>query len=241
MLCSKCSEIVKPVVALDIDGTCGDYHGHLIRFAEAYLGSAGPTAERRGYPTRITWELDGSIPMREWFCHYFNVSVDIWRDIKLAYRQGAQKRSMPVYPGAGNLSRVLQAAGAEVWITTTRPYQRLDNIDPDTQAWLQRNGIKFDYMLYDENKYGQLAQRVGVDRVVGILEDLPEQYDAAEAIFGEGVPLHRVNPYNAAAVRLPRAGGLSTERQPVVDLRQAERILVKRVTDWTAAHRMENE
>jgi hypothetical protein len=38
VLCTRCSSVVKPLVAVDIDGTLGDYHTHFLNFAREYLG-----------------------------------------------------------------------------------------------------------------------------------------------------------------------------------------------------------
>jgi hypothetical protein len=46
----------------------------------------------------------------------------------------------------------LRAEGAEVWLTTTRPHDRFDRVDPDTREWCRRNGINFDGLLYDGDK-----------------------------------------------------------------------------------------
>lgn len=170
-MCSECSRVVRPVVALDIDETLGLYHEHFRRFASGYVGRELP----EGY--------DGSEP----FWSYLGLELFKYRQVKLAYRQGGMKRSMPVREGARELVSKAHELGAEIWITTTRPYLRLDNIDPDTQEWIARNGLRYDHMLYDEDKYLQLASLVDPDRVVFVLDDLREQVEAATSVFGDAV------------------------------------------------------
>lgn len=80
------------------------------------------------------------------------------------------------------MTRKLKELGCEVWVATTRPYLRLDNVDPDTREWLRRNDIQYDYMIYGDDKYEQLSQLTQAGRVVGVLEDLPEQYETAERL-----------------------------------------------------------
>jgi hypothetical protein len=174
MLCSRCSNPLKPIVCLDIDGTMGDYHGHLVKFATEYMGYSQP-------PRSI---YTGAIPFREWFTRAFNTDLRTFRDIKLAYRQGAQKRSMPCRPWAQGAISHLRLAGAEIWITTTRPYMRLDNVDPDTRFWLKRHGLKFDYLLYDEHKYVSLADKVDSSRVCAVLDDQHDMLLEAQGCFG---------------------------------------------------------
>src|SRR5262245_23435105 len=143
MLCSRCHEPVMPIVSLDIDGTMGDYHHHFVRFALLYMGMKPDMTDH--YVDKYV----GTVPMRMWFCATFGVSEDVWRDIKLAYRQGAQKRSMPVSPWASPITKRLKERHVEIWVTTTRPYLRLDGVDPDTRFWLKHNNILYDHLLYD--------------------------------------------------------------------------------------------
>lgn len=151
----------RPVVALDIDGTLGDYHGHFLRFAEGYIGKPMPDAK----------EINPGLPLYK----HMHVSRAVYRACKLAYRQGGLKRSMPVYDGASALTRAIRRSGAEVWICTTRPYLRLDNIDPDTREWLRRNRIQYDAVLFGEDKYTELVRQVGIHRILAVADDLPEQ------------------------------------------------------------------
>lgn len=172
-------QVPRPVVALDIDGTIGVYHGHFLNFAEGWLGREMPdTREYRG----------GSL------ASFMGVSKTTYRRIKLAYRQGGMKRSMPAYPGAPELARALRRQGAEVWICTTRPYLHLSNIDPDTREFLRRNRIQYDGVLYGEHKYRDLCRLVLKSRIAGVLDDLPEMYRQAMDL---GLPaVLRTQPYN---------------------------------------------
>lgn len=187
MLCSRCSEPIKPVVAIDIDGTLAPYHPHFIEFATNWLGYqvANP-------------KYDGGERFRDWMCRTFGIDLSTFRAIKLAYRQGGLKRTMGTYPDASGLTRRLRDAGAEVWLTTTRPHARYDRIDPDSVEWAQRNHIMFDALLFDENKMSELARRVDPRRVVAVLDDLPWVLEQAR-IEHLGTPILRRTSWNAAA------------------------------------------
>jgi len=175
----------KPVVALDIDGTSGDYHGHFLRFAEGYYGRSMPD------PSDNT---DG-VPLYQWM----GTSKAKYRQCKLAFRQGGMKRSMPCFDGMSELTRALRKCGCEVWICTTRPYLRLDNVDPDTREWLRRNKLQYDAVLYGENKYRLLSKHVGAANVVAVVDDLPEM--TRQAIAAGLFPvLLRDQPYNRNAL-----------------------------------------
>jgi hypothetical protein len=198
MMYAAPGQILRPVVGLDIDGTIGEYHEHFAAYAEAYLQR----------PVIRHW--DGSMPY--WKC--FGVSKSTYRVMKLGYRQGHQKRSMPVRAGAAELARAARAAGAEVWVCTTRPWLRLDNIDPDTRFWLRNNRIQYDGVLFGPQKYKDLAKLVGIGRVVGVLDDEPEQCAMAD---GAGLPAYLINrPYNQEGA-WPRFDSLEVASKAFVD------------------------
>lgn len=157
-----------PIVALDIDGTLGDYHGHFLRFAEEWLDKRMPPSN----------EINPGLPLHQ----FMGIPKHVYRDVKLAYRQGGLKRTMPAYDGASSLTKAIQSRGAQIWICTTRPYLRLDNIDPDTREWLRRNDIRFNAVLFGEDKYQELDRQAG-HRVAAIVDDLPEMCEEAIACF----------------------------------------------------------
>jgi hypothetical protein len=196
-------------VAIDIDGTLGDYHLHFIRFLEGYYGRPFPYG----------WEGNG-----DWEA-FLGLSRQEYRDAKLAYRQGGGKRTMPAHRGAKALADACRQAGAEIWITTTRPWMRLDNIDPDTREWLSRNQIPYDHILYDEGKYPQLAMLVDPGRVVFVLDDLTAQYQAASFVFGEANTFLRVARHNAYWRRI-------LDYNNLLDLTVATKVATGRVKDW---------
>lgn len=165
MLCSSCGSRLNPILAVDIDGTLGDYYTAFPEFACRYLDIPHP-----GYP----WE--GMMEMEEWL----RISKADYRAAKLAYRQGGNKRWLPAYPFAAEFVSQVRSLGIEVWVATARPWQRLDNIDPDTQEWLRRNGIEVDGLLYGDDKYEQLLKCVNIGRVLGVVDDLKEMLKTAD-------------------------------------------------------------
>jgi hypothetical protein len=208
----------RPVVALDIDGTLGDYHRHFLEFAALWFNKPMPGPEEFNPGLRLH--------------RFMGVKLSDYRIAKLAYRQGGWKRWMPVYPGAAELTRAIRRAGAEVWICTTRPYLRLDNIDPDTREWLRRAKIQYDAVLFGEDKYRELYRQAGL-RVAAVLEDLPEQWEKARKIFHHPsffdpevfIPdvLLRDQPYNQH---------VDTAWGRVSDLAQAKLVINEAVGIW---------
>jgi FMN phosphatase YigB (HAD superfamily) len=167
MLCTQCGEKIRPVVCFDIDGTLGDYHTHFRDFCNNYFGFRVPGVGSSDKP------YNGSCDFEDWL----GLTRIEYREAKLAYRQGGTKRWMPIYPYAAEAVGVIKDAGAEVWIATTRPWQRLDNIDPDTREWLRRHELHYDGLLYGDDKFNQLCQAVDPDRIVAVIEDLPGMFD----------------------------------------------------------------
>lgn len=159
-----------PVLALDIDGTLADYYEHFRWFASLYLQR----------PVECHWDYTDSME----FSEALGLGKEEYRQIKLAYRQGGMKRSIPVLGGEleGFIQDIRENFGVQVWIATTRPWQRLDNIDPDTQFWLNRNAGRVDGVIYGEDKYQDLIDIVGRGRIVGIVDDLPENVVMAKSL-----------------------------------------------------------
>lgn len=194
-----------PVVALDIDGTLGDYHGHFLRFASAWTGKSMPLPD----------DINPGLPLHR----HMRISKARYRECKLAFRQGGLKRSMPVYEGAQQLTHAIRKTGAELWITTSRPYLRLDNIDPDTRHWLRRNGITYDACIYGERKYRDLTRIVGANRVAVVMDDLPEMCEQAEEVGL--IAILRDQPYNRHA-----------NCRRVMNLVEAQHEILHLITKW---------
>lgn len=159
---------VAPVVGVDVDGTLADYYEHFRWFAELYLQRPIPAPD---------WSFTSE------FSEALNIGKEEYRQVKLAYRQGGMKRSLPrldeyVTP----VIEQIRLDGIQVWICTTRPWLRLDNIDPDTRFWIERNLGRVDGVIYGEEKYEDLIDLVGKERILGIIDDLPENIELAESL-----------------------------------------------------------
>lgn len=167
MKCSECSAKVRPVVCIDIDGTLAQYHQALCQFIEWWLPA--PRLPR-------SWGGEGE------FSDHIGIEKDVYRQAKLAFRAGGFKRNMTPFKGAVEFMQELERLDVEVWMTTTRPWQRMDNVDPDTKEWLRRYGIPYKHLLFDEDKYGLMTELVDPDRIVMVLDDEYEQRDRCEEL-----------------------------------------------------------
>lgn len=189
MKCSDCNHVVRPVVAVDIDGTLAEYHVAVTKFSARYYNRPVPT-----------FPYTGSEPFRD----YLELTQAEHRAMKLAYRQSGAKRWQRPYPGAATFTMFVRSLGAELWVATTRPWQRLDNIDPDTREWLHRNKIEIDGLLFGDDKYQQLVDAVGAERVVAVVDDLSEQFGVAQELGLSPIQVARDHNSAPSAMRTPR-------------------------------------
>jgi hypothetical protein len=187
--CSDCHREIKPVAAIDIDGTLADYHERFINFAVNWLGHGY-------YKPRGQLAYDGTEPHREWFTRVMNVDVTTFRTIKLAFRQGGMKRTMPIYRESVQTVEYARSCGADVWLTTTRPWERFDRVDPDTRHWLSEHNIEFDGLIYDDAKMKALAERVDPELVIAVVDDLTEVLQEANELFPNAVTILRKTIHN---------------------------------------------
>jgi hypothetical protein len=193
MKCTDCHREIRPVIGCDIDGTLAEYHLAITKFSCRYYNLPAPT-----------FPYDGSEKFRD----YLGLTETQHEAMKLAFRQGGNKRMLRPIAGAVEFAQKMYGA-AEFWVATTRPWQRLDNIDPDTQEWLRRNGIAIDGLLFGEDKYQQLIDAVGLDRIVGVFDDLAVQIDIAASL---GLPTWQVyRPHNSSPSQRRSSGGASFE------------------------------
>lgn len=187
---------MKPVVALDVDGTLFDYHRHFLRFAADYFAHDPDDPGYLNYDARIS------------MAKHLRVSKQSYRACKLAYRRGQMKRSVPLLPRplpqAGELTKQLRRWGVDVWLCTTRPYLSHDEVDDATRHSLRRNGVQYQGLIWGEHKYRELVRTIGGGRVAAVLDDLPEMCRQAEVL---GLPVaFAFRPHNKmqyAALREP--------------------------------------
>lgn len=192
-----------PVVALDIDGTLGPYHAHFTKFASEYVGRELPH------------HYMGDVP----FNKHLGLSKPLYRKIKLAYRRGGLKRSMPAYEGAAELTEAIRMRKARIVVCTTRPFLSMDEVEPDTVHMLKRQGIKYDYIISGENKYRDLIKLVDKSRVVMVLEDQDDMLLQALSLGLPAVRAQGVHNYGST---------LAVEHE-VANLHEAKALALKRI------------
>lgn len=224
MKCSDCSKAIRPVVAVDIDGTIANYHRHFFRFAAQWLG---------GNLDWLYW--DESYHGQEELSVFMGLDKRTYRQIKLAYRQGGMKRSMvPIY-GWVNLFDSLLELEVEIWLTTTRPYLQVGNVDEDTRAWLSRWKIPFDHLLYGDEKYKDLIVQVDINRIACVLEN--QVFPDYNTAYSYGLsPILVQNTYNSDEVMQVELIEGPVSHTIVDGLIEASEIVVERVNTWKKDH-----
>lgn len=217
MICTDCAKPIRPIVATDIDGTTADYYYQFFNFAASWLGVTEPDHQYH-------WIQDyhGDVSIAE----FMGLDKRTYRQVKLAYRQGGMKRSMPLMPQADALFNLLRELDVEMWVTTTRPYLQTGNVDEDTREWLTRNNLPYDYIVYDDRKYQRLSEQVDPARVVAVLDDQHDDWmDAANLNLHPIMVRTRYNyldPGMRSIGMLDKADGLQ----------EAMTMLTNRVTAW---------
>lgn len=209
MLCDKCGGRVTPVFVSDIDGTLGDYYSHFRDFAEGYWCR----------PMHRDWNGVGN-----WEDH-LGMTQQEYRQTKLAYRQGGMKRNLPLYGDTLTFMDRLNEMGVDIWLATTRPYQRLDNIDPDTKFWVDKHGWTIAGLLYGDDKFQQICQAVDPSRIIGVVDDLVENLLQAAML---GLPTFQVKRDHN------RGTGAKWDRRG--SLYDAATWAAERLQDWQKEH-----
>ena len=121
----------KKVCAIDIDGVLADYPKSFLDFAVENFG--------------VSWQLE-SVP------ECFNKPSLLHSKIKDKYRQSGTKQNIKVISGAQELLNTLKKKGFSIILLTARPYKKYKRIFADTLIWLNKNKLKYDAIIWDENK-----------------------------------------------------------------------------------------
>jgi hypothetical protein len=136
------------IVGIDVDGVLGEYHDYFVQFAKT-----------RGHAFDDFWELKKALP------------TIVYEQLKSEYRQSGWKADMPVRKGAVELTHKLKEMGYQIVILTARPYKEYSRIYPDTLSFLNKNDIKFDAIIWDEQKHIKIINKF--PNMEFMIEDTP--------------------------------------------------------------------
>lgn len=136
----------KKVICIDIDGVLSDYPGSFIRYVEAQTGMNLSQIKITEYNL---YGIVGKV-----------VGVKRLKSIKHKFRISGQKRTMDVFPGAVEGMKKLSKMGYTLVLLSARPYKKYPRIFSDTICWLKKNKIKYDAILWDENKEEKMLKEI---------------------------------------------------------------------------------
>lgn len=92
----------------------------------------------------------------EEFEKYFDLKKQL--ELKDAYRKSGIKANADVVDGAIEFTYKLKELGYTIILVTARPYQKYQRIYADTLQWLNKHDIKFDAIIWNEDKEKYLIE-----------------------------------------------------------------------------------
>ena len=132
------------VIAIDIDGVLADYPDYFIEW----------------------YNLDHGTRYEDLHNMRRNIGVDKYEDAKDEYRQSGVKRWMWPMPDASSFTKKIKELGLDIVLLSSRPYKTYSRIFADTLYWLNNNDIKYDTILWDEEKDLKLVKMIPKVKVV---------------------------------------------------------------------------
>lgn len=170
------------IVGIDIDGVLADYYSHFIDYLNCKLSTAYNISDLKCPNVKDSFHING---------------ID-YEHIKDAYRQNGEYKNIAAVNGAKELLDAFKTAGYQIALLTSRPYIVYKRLFADTIEWLNKNSIKYDIILFDENKNAVLYRNFG-DRVKFFIED---ELEKANNIASMGVKTYLLDRcYNQGAIR----------------------------------------
>lgn len=171
------------IVGVDIDGVLADYPRSFVEFVNEQLGTTYDYRDIKNY--NIAEQL--------------GLSTSQITHLKHLYRDGGQKRFIPVIEGARQFLDELKYMGYIVVLLTSRPIDQYKRIFADTQYWLAENKLHYDAILFDEAKGERLVKEFGKDKVEFFVDDVA---GFANGISDAGFKCYLIDkPYNQVAVK----------------------------------------
>lgn len=175
------------IVGIDIDGVLGEYHSWFLQFVENVFG----------------FEFDSIEALKK------KLGTKEYENIKSMYRQSGAKAKMPVRPGAVELTHKLKEMGYQIIILTARPYKEYSRIYPDTLEFLRKNDIKFDAIIWDEQKHLKIIREF--PNLEFMIEDTPEiAYEVAREGYKVYMPTGPNNEKYIVPTNVTRVDNLLT-------------------------------
>lgn len=90
------------------------------------------------------------------------IKVDMltYSSIKSKYRQSGVKKNIEPIEGSVEFLEMLKYYGYSIVILTSRPYKKYFRLFADTLDWLRDNNMKYDSILFDDNKNMKILKEI---------------------------------------------------------------------------------
>lgn len=160
------------ICALDIDGILYPWPEAFVDFCNANFA-----------------EFDGIATFKE-----IETNPNIRNKLKNEYRLSGIKATAGVIEGASEFTNLLKEKGYTIILLTSRPYQKYQRIYADTLEWLNKHDIKFDAIIWEDQKEDYLAKNLPY--VEFVIEDDAENI-AKLVSYGFKV-WGKMTPYNSS-------------------------------------------
>ena len=150
------SKMYRKKVFVDLDNVMADYGGDFLRWATN--GQLSPS------PNDLT-----SLHLNDILC----LDEADYADLKHKWRIEGHKRNMTMLPGVHGALRRL-SRWYDIVVISSRPADRYEDIRKDTEYWLEEHELRFDELVFTNEKYDYVHDHYDQDDVLAIFDDDPK-------------------------------------------------------------------
>jgi uncharacterized HAD superfamily protein len=120
-----------------------------------------------------------------------------YKSLKFDYRASGYKENLAARPEAFNTLLELKSRGYYIIILSSRPIKEHNSLIMQTTNWLRKNGLIYDYLMFEEEKHLEVIQKFG--NVEFVVED--NRFYANNIAKYSGVKVFLVdNKYNQGEI-----------------------------------------
>lgn len=143
------------VVIFDIDGVIADYSTHYEKFLEDACGLIKVDKKRKSYS----------------FYETYGITRQAEEQFNIDFIKSGGFRDIPVYNGIVNVMNELKKSGHKIILVTARPNWIFKRIAPDTQIWLEKNNVPYDFLFWNKDKSDVIINNIFPANIKCMVED----------------------------------------------------------------------
>lgn len=137
------------IVFVDIDGVLAQWPGRYIQFVNQKLNENYVTLPQLAKCVERKKQLE----------------------LKEEYRSCGLKKELDVVDGSVEFLNRLKELDYDIVLLTARPYKKFFRIYSDTLEWLEKNGFKYDNIIFDEKKEKYIIKSFKHENVKFVIDD----------------------------------------------------------------------